>query len=341
MVPCRCFDCDLRLYELPSLRDKFRIVTPYAVLRRLAPLAVAAAASLSCGRSNPPTGGNVSQFTLELIWLGTQPAGGTLASFDAAFSTVRSTIVGALSTVAIPENFTNLSQCGLSGHPDIARDNIRGLRVYLLVDSIDGPAGTLGQAGPCLVRANDIPALGYIRFDEADVATLQGTGRLTRVVLHEMMHVLGFGTVWYDNFVDTLSTPSDVRYTGPRARSACVNVHAGGAQCETSIPIHSSDGAGSRFSHWRESVFQTELMTPFLGSGATPFAEMSIQALADLGYEVSVTEADPYTVPASALAFLRDGSSAPDIVMPEPVMPRWRLDGAGRLTPYRDPKVLR
>lgn len=309
-------------------------MTRHLLLRRLAPLTIAVTTALSCGRANFPAENVGSGFSLEVVWLGTQPSGGTLASFDAAITTVRTTITGALQSVAIPATFTNLSQCGLNGHPDIVRSNIAGLRVYLIVQAIDGPGATLGQAGPCLVRLNDIPALGYLRLDEADVANLQATGRLSRVVLHEMMHVLGFGTVWYDNLVDTLATPADTRYSGPLARTACVAVHGGATPCATSIPIHSADGAGSRFSHWRESVFQAELMTPFLGTGSTPLSEMSIRALGDIGYQVSVEAADPYTVPPP-VSVLRDGEAPLGILLPEPAQPRWKLDGAGRLTPYR------
>lgn len=308
-------------------------------MRRLAPLVIAATVSLSCGSSNP-TGPIGSNYTLELVWLGTAPTGATLASFDAAANIVRETITGALPTVAIPGSFTNLSQCDLPGHPDISRADIPGLRIYLVVEPIDGPSGTLGSAGPCLIRnPSNLPALGIMRFDEADVANLQASGRLSRVVLHEMMHVLGFGTVWYGappKLVDTLATPSNVRYIGPLARQACVNLHGGATPCATSIPIESSGLPGSRFSHWRETVFQNELMTPNLGSSPNPFAAMSIQVLADLGYQVILTHADPYTVPAPLVAMLRDDEpAAGDVVMPEPMRPKWTVDGAGRLSPYR------
>jgi hypothetical protein len=312
-------------------------VTRLSALRRLAPLALAATAALSCSTSKTPTGGNNSDFTLELIWLGTAPTGATLASFEGAADIVRETITGALGTVALPNDFTNLSDCGLPGHPDIGRSNIQGLRIYLVVEPIDGASGTLGSAGPCLIRLNNIPALGVMRFDEADVANLQAAGRLERVALHEMMHVLGLGTVWYDQFVDTLPDTTNVRYTGALARNACVNVNGGATPCATTIPIESADGPGSRYSHWRESVFQTELMTPrlgFAGSTATPFAAMSIRALEDIGYEVSTVHADAFTVPAPAAAMLRE-RAADDLVLPEPMQPRWKLDGAGRRTPYR------
>jgi hypothetical protein len=310
-------------------------VNRHLILRRLAPLALLAITAVSCGKS--PTRPN-SEFELEIIWLGTQPNGPTTASFDAAANTIRSTILGALSTVAVPESFTNLSQCGLSGHPDVSRENIDGLRIYLVVEAIDGPSGTLGSAGPCLIRNNNIPALGVMRFDEADVANLQADGRLRSVALHEMLHVLGIGTVWYgeDGLVDTTDTPSDVRYTGPLARSACASLSGGATVCAATVPVHSLDGAGSRFSHWRETVFQSELMTPFLGAGGTPFSVITIQALADLGYEVGTSQADAYSVPGGS-SVMADGMALREhsVRLGEPMQPRWKLDGAGRLTPYR------
>lgn len=314
-------------------------MTRLSVLRRWAPLALAASAALSCSTSKSPTGGGNSNFTLELIWLGTAPTGATLASFDAAADIIRETVIGGVGTVALPEDFTNLSQCGLSGHPDVTRSNIAGLRIYLVVEPIDGVSGTLGSAGPCLIRNSNIPALGVMRFDEADVANLQSAGRLTRVALHEMLHVLGVGTVWYDDFVDTTTAPSDPRFTGPQARTACATINGGASVCASTVPVEPvAAQPGSRFSHWRESVFQSELMTPSLGSGPAPLAAMTIRALDDLGYETSTARADAYTVPASPAppaALQLEGSDASSIVMPEPMLPRWKLDGAGRLTPYR------
>lgn len=303
------------------------------LLRRLAPLVLLASVAASCGKS--PTQPN-SEFDLEIIWLGTEPDKPTKASFEAAADIIRNTVIGALSTVAVPESFTNLSECGLPGHPDVSRTNIRGLRVYLLVEAIDGPGGTLGAAGPCLIRNNDIPALGVMRFDEADVANLVPDGRLRSVALHEMLHVLGIGTVWYEELVDTTLDAADVRYTGGLARNACASLTGGATICATSVPVHSVGAAGSRYSHWRESVFQSELMTPSLGSGATPFSIMTIQALADIGYEVGTSEADPYVVPAPP--GVQAGGMAlrePGLQLSEPMRPRWKLDGAGRLTPYR------
>lgn len=286
----------------------------------------------ACGTSTRPE--DATEYELELIWIGTTPSEQVRSSFDRSGNTIRATIVGALTSVALPPSFTNLEQCGLSGYPDIGREPIRGLRIYAVIESIDGVGGTLGSAGPCLIRADDTPALGVMRFDDADVQSLLSNGRLTSVVLHEMLHVVGFGTVWTDQAViDTLTNPADARFTGALARQACRDLNGGASVCASTVPVHSADGAGSRFSHWRESVFANELMTPFLGSGATPLSATTIGSLEDLGYEVSYETANPFTLPTTIA--LRADTAAARIELGEPMQPRWKLDGAGRLTPYR------
>ena len=47
---------------------------------------------------------------------------------------------------------------------------------------------------------------------------------------------------------------------------------------------------------WRESVFQTELMTGYSSPGNDPISRVTIGALEDLGYEVNYNAADNYSL---------------------------------------------
>lgn len=306
---------------------------------RTAAFAALALLGTACKATDPINRGVSSEFVLELRWLGTAPTGATLAAFEGAAETIRSTITGPLTGVSLPNSFDNVSQCdaSLTGFPDVPRDPIPGLVIYIRVQAIDGVNGTLGSAGPCLVRGaaqNNLPALGVMRLDEADVANLLSAGRLQTVILHEMMHVLGFGTIWTDNGVIDTTNTADARFLGSRARTACADVHAGGANCSTTVPVHSADGVGSRFSHWRESLFTNELMTPFLTSGATPMSAMTIQSLADLGYVVTTSTAQPFTVSGTFLSALLVADES-GITLAEPILPRYQVTDSGELVPYR------
>jgi hypothetical protein len=309
---------------------------------RLPFLAAAALAVFACDRRDPPTAGgtNAGEFVLELRYLGELPHPEFVQAFDQARSIIRQIVVGPLTTVALPTDFSNISEClsSLTGYPDIEPQVVPGLIIYIRVESIDGPGGTLGSAGPCVVRgesSNYLPLLGLLRLDAQDLEGFHGSGFLLTVVLHEMMHVLGFGTVWAINDLLDEAGTADPQFLGLLARAACADLHGGGAGCASSVPVHGSDGPGSADAHWRQSFFSGEMMTPFLNAGANPLSAMSIQSLADLGYVVSTELADEFTVSGS---LLRDGSlpEAPPLLRyGAPMRPRYLIDESGALRPYR------
>jgi hypothetical protein len=64
---------------------------------------------------------------------------------------------------------------------------------------IDGVSGILGQAGPTNLRSGSyLPFRGNMQFDSADMANMEANGTLRYVILHELGHVLGVGTIWTD-----------------------------------------------------------------------------------------------------------------------------------------------
>jgi uncharacterized repeat protein (TIGR02059 family) len=194
---------------------------------------------------------------------------------------------------------------------------IDDLRIDASVVAIDGPGGILGQAGPTNIRIQQsgattiggLPFKGQMQFDSADMATMQTSGILDDVILHEMGHVLGIGTLWRNPFTSYIGGPWDrytnnpanqlanstFQYTGGNANGQFQSYGGSGL-----TPIADVGGAGSIGSHWRESVFDTELMTPNAESTPPmPLSRITIGSLQDMGYAVNLGSADSYAIPGT------------------------------------------
>lgn len=170
--------------------------------------------------------------------------------------------------------------------------------------SIDGVGGILGQAGPTALRSGGsnpfLPATATMRFDSADAQALSTQGSFDEVVLHEMFHCVGFGTIW-----GNLGLVSGNGYVGANAVAAYATILG---QSAASVPLETTGGTGTAGSHWSEAVFGNELMTGYLNSdfsAATPndnaLSLVSMASLADLGYQLAgnlAQLADPYVLPA-------------------------------------------
>lgn len=163
--------------------------------------------------------------------------------------------------------------------------------------AIDGVGGILGQAGPTAVRGGTfLPYTGVMQFDSADVAQLMLDGEFDEVILHEMGHVIGFGTIWDLKGLLLNAGTIDPRFTGANATAAYNTRFATSA---TNVPVEGSAGPGTNDAHWRESIFDNELMTGFLNSGVVnPISAITIASMADLGYTVNMAAADPYLTAA-------------------------------------------
>jgi len=53
---------------------------------------------------------------------------------------------------------------------------------------------------------------------------------------------------------------------------------------------------GTADSHWRESVFDNELMTGFINSGANPLSEVTVASFWDMGYTVNLDGAEDFSL---------------------------------------------
>ena len=246
--------------------------------------------------------GKTADYDIQLTYYGPTPTPAAQTAFNAAVAKWESVIyqhVGAPNSVNLPANGCN------SGQPAVVQ-TVTDVVILATLDSIDGPSGILGFAGPCVTRMNGLALVGVMVFDSADIANLS-SGTLNAVILHEMGHVLGFGTAWGTCRQLSSSPPGGIQdtYFGcPKARAAFDSIggtnYSGGTKvpvenCGTSPYVSPLCGSGTVNSHWREVVFNNELMTGYINSGINPFSVLSIAAQEDLGYTVNYAAADAYT----------------------------------------------
>ncbi len=208
---------------------------------------------------------------------------------------------------------------GTCNSPVAINETVDDVIIVVRLEPIDGAGAVLGSAGPCFIRPGgfvptsqaSLSVMGSMRFDTADLAGLEAAGSFGSVILHEMGHVLGIGTLWSTKGLLQLPSPTsgtglDTHFNGPLAITAFNTVGGSTYTGGNKVPVENSQGgAGTRNSHWREGVLQNELMTGFLNSGAgvtNPLSVLTIQSLADIGYSVNTAAADAFFVTTTLMA---------------------------------------
>ena len=297
----------------------------------------------AAGFSTTATATVLTAFDAEVRFFGPAPSAEAIGAFTAAAARVRAMVVGDLPDIDFSQTNggagTDLTECGISGV--VLSEEVDDVLIYATVASIDGPGKILASAGPCLIRTRSAtPVIGVMHFDADDIERLVDSGRLNAVVLHEMMHVIGFGTIWTDTRLPggvmlTGAGTNDPRFIGPLATAACTAAGGTGVACGGGVAVEGLPaGPGTADSHWRESIFDTELMTGFveLTGIAAALSAITVQSLADLGYVVNVSTSDPYTVPPPAAIRLRanlstDGAETWEAI----VKPAFEITPAGRI----------
>ena len=157
---------------------------------------------------------------------------------------------------------------------------------------IDGPGGTLASAGFCEQRegSGGFPTVSRAVFDAADIDVLVAEGMLADVAFHELAHGLGFIGGHLES-LGLIGDGTDPHFTGSGARAA-FNAAGGASYTGAKVPIEPDHD------HWRESVFDVEVMTPLIERGVPqPVSAITLRAFADLGYSVNVGLASSYTLP--------------------------------------------
>ncbi|MCY4399352.1 MAG: hypothetical protein OXE96_08455 [Gemmatimonadetes bacterium] len=181
------------------------------------------------------------------------------------------------------------------------------LFIIAAVAELDGDGRILGRAGFCAVRsASQLPWFGIMELDAADLDWMETNGTLEAVILHEMAHVLGVGTLW--DRLGLLRNPSlaaeaevDTHFSGAQAARAFDGAGGASYTAGAKVPVENSGTRpGSDDAHWRKSVFGPELMGPSIAPGSSPLSRVTIASLADMGYAVRMDLADAFRLPGAA-----------------------------------------
>jgi Leishmanolysin len=281
-------------------------------------------------------GGGGGSFNIDLGFIGTLTASQRKAFEDAAtrWESIVTKSTGSAQSVSISEQ-----DCDFVAY----EGPINSLRIELRITEIDGPGKILGQAGPCLFwKENGLPSYGVMEFDSADVAELEAKGGFSLVVLHEMGHVLGFGSIWEKPDKAVLDEPCRSNegaapgFKGPGA-VAQFGVLGGNGN----PPIENNYGQGTRCSHWDEGFFDNELMTGFLGSSSgnpVSFSALTIASMADLGYQVNSGAAEAYSVPGCSPSCDDPPLRAAALEEPWEIIlePKGTIDSKGNIQFFKD-----
>lgn len=178
-------------------------------------------------------------------------------------------------------SFTGTIPSAFSGFPPVLdNETVDDIIIEVALAPIDGQGGILGQAGPRFVRnADNLTLSGVMFFDVADLDFLDQLDLFEAVIVHEMGHVLGVGTLWNFNRA-LLQDPNGNPYFNGKTANTHWNAEGG----TDFLPIENIGGPGTRLSHWRESVLRNELMTGFINLGVNPLSRITAGSLRDLGY---------------------------------------------------------
>ncbi|KAH9249372.1 hypothetical protein BASA81_012903 [Batrachochytrium salamandrivorans] len=215
--------------------------------------------------------------------------------------------VGFATKVLLPRG----TYCGVTvEQPTIIQD----LLIQAQIQPIDGLYGVLGAASPCLADTLGQIRFGVMEFDSADVALMLASGTFNNVVLHEMGHVLGIGSLWsLENLVGAipLAPTGGYPYLGSDGNEGNVLVGLTG-----DAVVENLGGDGTARVHWKETVYDSELMTGYVEDQdvAMPLSKLTVLALQDLGYTVNVSNADPYMAPGALTNSLRREGGVDDEV---------------------------
>ena len=126
------------------------------------------------------------------------------------------------------------------------------------------------------LRSDSMVAEGGLLIDSADIDSVESRGLLDELLMHEMLHAIGWGTTWSYQGLESGNT-----FVGENA----TDVYG------SAVPL---DGNG----HLSESVGD-EMGTTYISGSTEPITDLTFAVLEDMGFD---TTYDPDAALAAAMA---------------------------------------
>jgi len=171
------------------------------------------------------------------------------------------------------------------------------LSVCVNIRKTDGEDRILGKVGPVEFKTIDnkrFPIKGLMELDVQDVECMLKKGILPDVIHHEFGHVLGIGTNW--SFLITGAETGNTIFIGKNACEAYGRMLERKG-CPVPVPVENNGGSCTFTGHFREAVFDRELMTKYVDT-RMPLSYLTLAVLKDLGFEVNIDKAERFTLPS-------------------------------------------
>ncbi len=231
------------------------------------------------------------------------------AQYEAAFASAKLTweslLIGYQNGVVKERTLLSTSKVG---------ETLATININATIEVIDGVGGTLGSARPDEVALDELNFYlatdGSMKFDSADIG-IMSPSRLSSLILHEMSHVLGFGTLWTLNGVYKAGSGE---FTGAHATSVWQTQF--GQSGTPDVEIGGEPGTAG--SHWNENNggvgltgitdpsgrdMRDELMTGWLNQNSF-ISELTIASFEDIGFmtnPIALSNATAIPEPTTAL----------------------------------------
>ena len=174
---------------------------------------------------------------------------------------------------------------------------ITGVRVLVRLDTL--ASRIAGQGGPCVIRATGLPLLGTVSLNILNYNTLSDR-KLDDLILHEVGHVLGIGTIWGRGalapLVDGGTDAIDPIFVGVNALGAFARLGQSRRFTGRTVPLQLNSRG-----HWRGDAFAGEVMAPSLVAAAQPTSAVTVAALRDMGWDAELEAYEEFTLPEVVL----------------------------------------